>query len=70
MPSLEADYPLSQLDGLNIWYEARLLEEGIEDMQNLVSANLVDVMLHSRVPVGRLVDWLDQAHLFLHLAPC
>lgn len=69
VPSLQSDYPLNQLDGLNVWYETRLLEEGIEDMQNLVSANLVEVILHSRVPVGRLVDWCDQAQLFLHLAP-
>jgi len=25
------------------------------------------VILHTRVPVGRLVDWVDQAHLYLHL---
>lgn len=69
VPSLRTDYPLSDLDGLNIWYEARLLEEGIEDMQNLATANLVEVILHTRVPVGRLVDWIDQAHLYLHLEP-
>jgi hypothetical protein len=67
MPQMTPDYPLNQLDGLNIWYEARLVEEGIEDMQNLATANLVDVILHTRVPVGRLVDWIDQAHLYLHL---
>jgi hypothetical protein len=67
VPSLKNAYPLSDLDGLNIWYEARLLEEGIEDMQNLSTANLVDVILHTRVPVGRLVDWVDQAVLYLHL---
>ena len=69
VPSASPDYPLSQLDGLSVWYEARLLEEGIEDMQNLATANLVDVILHTRVPVGRLVDWVDQAHLYLHLSP-
>jgi hypothetical protein len=68
--SLDVPYPLSDLDGLNIWNEARLLEEGIEDLQNLTTANLVDVMLHTRVPVGRLMDWIDQAYLFLHLEPC
>ncbi len=57
----------SDLDGLNIWYEARLLEEGVEDMQNLATANLVDVMLRTRVPVERLVDWVDQAHLYLRV---
>ena len=67
VPTLHTNYPLSDLEGLNVWYEARLLEEGIEDMQNLVSANMVEVLLHTRVPVGRLVDWHDQALLYLHL---
>jgi hypothetical protein len=67
VPQLTPEYPLNQLDGLNVWYEARLLEEGIEDMENLATANLIDVILHTRVPVGRLVDWVDQATLYLHL---
>jgi hypothetical protein len=67
VPSLSPPYPLNQIDGLSVWYEARLLEEGIEDMQSLATANFVDVMLHTRVPVGRLVDWVDQAQLYLHL---
>ncbi|MDW3652839.1 MAG: hypothetical protein R8P61_37515 [Bacteroidia bacterium] len=67
VPSLQQDYPLSDLDGLNIWYESRLLEEGIEDMQNLATANLVDLMLNTRIPVERLVDWVDQSILYLHL---
>ena len=66
VPSLTPPYPLNQVDGLSVWYEARLLEEDIEDMQSLATANFVDVMLHTRVPVGRLVDWVDQAHLYLH----
>jgi hypothetical protein len=36
-------------------------------MQNLTTMNLVDIVLHTRVPPGRLVDWLDQAFLLLHL---
>jgi hypothetical protein len=67
VPSLSPPYPLNQIDGLSVWYEARLLEEGIEDMQSLATANFVDVILHTRVPVGRLVDWVDQAHLYLHM---
>lgn len=69
VPTLKTPYPLSDLDGLNIWYGARLLEEGIEDMQNLITANLVDIILHTRVPVGRLVDWIDQAALQVYLDP-
>lgn len=67
VPPISSEYPLDQLDGLNLWYEARLTEEGVEDMQNLTTMNLVDVILHTRVPVGRLVDWTDQAFLLIHL---
>ncbi|SCL29447.1 hypothetical protein GA0070624_3884 [Micromonospora rhizosphaerae] len=67
VPTVAPDYPLDQLDGLNLWYEARLVEEGVEDMQNLTTMNLVDVILHTRVPTGRLVDWVDQAFLLIHL---
>jgi hypothetical protein len=69
VPSLHSEYPLNQLDGLNVWYEAQLLEEGVEDMQNLATANLIDVILHTRVPVGRLIDWVDQSYLYLRLPP-
>jgi hypothetical protein len=67
VPPVTSDYPLDQLDGFNLWYEARLTEEGVEDMQNLTTMNLVDVILHTRVPTGRLVDWTDQAFLLIHL---
>ncbi|MBI4202893.1 MAG: hypothetical protein HY532_07275 [Chloroflexi bacterium] len=67
MPNIKKEYPLSDIDGLNVWYESRLLEEGIEDMQNLATANIVEVILRTRVPVDRLVDWIDQAHLYLRV---
>src|SRR5207237_9831543 len=44
-------------------------EEGVDDMQTLTTMTLVDVILHTRVPAGRLVDWLDQAFLLTHLEP-
>lgn len=69
VPPITSEHPLDQIDGVNLWYEARLLEEGVEDMQNLATMNLVDVVLHTRVPTGRLVDWIDQAHLLLRLGP-
>jgi hypothetical protein len=67
VPSEKTAHPLSELDGLSYWYEARLLEEGIDDVQNLASANLVDLMLRTRVPIARLMDWIDQSCLHLHL---
>jgi hypothetical protein len=66
-PAREERYPLRQLDGINIWTQARFLEEGIEDMQNLSTANLVDLMLHTRMPINRLLDWIDQAFLYVRV---
>ena len=66
-PAREERYPLRHLDGVNIWTQARFLEEGIEDMQNLATANLVDLMLHTRMPINRLVDWIDQAFLYIRV---
>jgi hypothetical protein len=65
--SLEPKHKLGDLDGLNIWYESRLLEVGIEDMQNLTTTDIVDLMLNTRIPVDRIVDWIDQAFLYLRV---
>jgi len=67
VPSLDSKHPLGDLDGLTIWDQARLLEEGVEDLHGLVTANLVDVLLRTRIPIERLIDWLDQALLCIHL---
>jgi len=58
--------PLSLLDGLHAYHEDRLLLEGIENLQNLSCANIVDLMLKTRYPVEQIVDWIDQALLHLH----
>ena len=58
--------PLSKLDGLNAYHEDRLLLEGIENLQNLSCAKIVDLMLKTRYPVEQIVDWIDQALLHLH----
>lgn len=67
IPSLRPTYKLTDLDGLNVWYESRLLEVGVEDMQNLATTDIVDLMLNTRIPVDRLVDWIDQAFLYLRV---
>ncbi len=62
---LEPPFPLSQLDGMDIWSESRLAEIGIEDVQHLATANLIDVILGARIPTQRIVDWVDQGLLLL-----
>jgi hypothetical protein len=67
VPSLDTQLPVSDLDGLTVWHESRLEEEDIENIPNMATANLVDFMLHTRVPANRMIDWVDQAILYTHI---
>jgi hypothetical protein len=62
------DTPLSVLDGMDIYERTRLEEEGITGIQALARHDLIDLILSSRIPVPRLIDWLDQALLYQHAA--
>ena len=64
VPTTEQDQPLSQLDGLTIWHAARLQEEDIENVANMASIDIVDLMLRTQIPAERLVSWVDQAILY------
>lgn len=63
----QEDHPLTNLEGINLYDRARLLEEGIENIQNLVYHNLIELIARTRIPTARLVDVFDQAILYLHL---
>lgn len=58
--------PLTHLQGVDIYDRARLEQEGVTNIEAMVHGELVDLMLQTRIPAGRLVDWLDQAVLLLH----
>jgi hypothetical protein len=66
LPSFAQQYPLNNINGITIWVEARLLEEDIENTQNLVTTNIIDLMLRTNLPLRRIVDWIDQGILRLH----
>ena len=69
IPSLSSQLPISDLDGLTVWHEARLEEEDVENVPNMATADLVDLMLQTRFPPDRIIDWVDQAILFTHIGP-
>ena len=54
---------------MNVWYEARLVEEGIEEVQNLATSDIGNALLRTRIPPERLINWIDQALLRMHV-PC
>ena len=60
-------YPLTELKELDVYDRARLLDEGVTNIEGLAHHDLIDLMLETRIPVPRLVDWIDQAILYLHL---
>lgn len=59
--------PLTDLEGMNLYDQARLLEEGIENIENLAHHNFVELVAFTRIPTPRLVDMFDQAILYLHI---
>jgi hypothetical protein len=69
LPSLQTQLPISDLDGLTVWHEARFEEEDIENIPNMATADLVDLMIETRLPPDRIIDWVDQAILYTQLGP-
>jgi hypothetical protein len=67
IPSLEEKDPLTRLEGITLYDRARLLEEGIENVENLAHHDLIELMLRTRIPTPRVVDLMDQAILYLHV---
>jgi len=54
---------LQLVQGIDIWKEDRLMEEGIESVQNLATANVFSLVAKMHYPVRTIVDWIDQAIL-------
>jgi hypothetical protein len=60
--------PLTELEGIDLYDRARLAEEGVTNVESLAHGDLLDLLLQTRIPPGRIVDWVDQAIFRLHLA--
>jgi len=59
---------LTRLEGIDSWTEARLAEEGVDNVQALATAPLHRLVLRTHFTTQRVVDWVDQALLFVHTA--
>jgi hypothetical protein len=66
VPTMNNRDALTELEGITLYDRARLLEEGIENIENLAHHNLIELVLRTRIPAPRLVDLVDQAVLYLH----
>jgi hypothetical protein len=59
--------PLTRLEGIDLYDRARLGDEGITNVEGLAHHDLIELLLQTRIPAPRLVDWIDQAILYLHV---
>ncbi len=69
IPSLQTGRALGELSGLTVWHEVRLEEEDIESVEGMASADIVELLLSTKFPPHRIVDWVDESLLFLNLPP-
>ena len=58
--------PLTRLQGIDIYDRARLLDEGVTNVEGLAHHDVTELLLKTRIPASRLIDWVDQAILFIH----
>jgi hypothetical protein len=63
---LDERAPLTELEGIDLYDRTRLAEEGI-NVHALAHSDIVELMSSTRIPADRLVDWTDQAILFLRV---
>ena len=61
------ELPLSLIDGISQWHETRLRDNGIDNVQNLAAADLLDLLVNTTFGVHQVMDWVGQAILYLHL---
>ncbi len=69
LPSIDSSLPVRELDGLTVWHQARLEEEDIENAYNMANADIIELLLHTRIPADRAIDWIDQAMLLSCISP-
>jgi hypothetical protein len=65
-PNTVVPEPITRLTGVTVWTEARLMEENTETMESMATAPIEQLVLRTRYPTAQLVDWIDQALLYLH----
>ena len=61
--------PLSVIDGISQFHESRLRDEGIDNVQNLASARIDEILINTRFNAQQVLEWVDQAILHSYLNP-
>ena len=59
--------PLRLIDGIGQFHETRLRDEGIDNVQNLASVAIEELLINTRFSAPEVIGWVDQAILYLYL---
>jgi hypothetical protein len=65
-PSLRVGTPLTELEEVDVFDRSTLSDEGVTNIEALAHHDLIALMLQTRIPAPRLIDWTDQAILRLY----
>lgn len=57
------DLPLDMIEGMDSFHKARLSELGVDNVQNLAHASLVELIIKTPFAPRIIVDWMAQAKL-------
>jgi hypothetical protein len=59
--------PLGLIDGISELHELRLRDNGIDNVANLATTEIHDLVINTNFNLQQVVDWVDQALLYLYL---
>jgi hypothetical protein len=57
---------LAEIEGMSIWQQGRLKQENIDNVQNLATADIPELIMMTPFTVNQIIDWIDQAILLIH----
>jgi len=60
-----SERPLEKIIGISTWHEARLSEMGIDDAQNLATADIRRLLLTTQFDTQAIIHWIDQTILYV-----
>jgi len=65
-PDWASRQPLTELEDVTVWDDARFYQEGIQNIHALATADLARLAVRTPFDGQTLVDWVDQAVLRIH----
>ena len=66
---IERSFPLDLIDGIDTTIKFRLNQLDVAEVQNLATANPVELFVETPYGFGQILDWMGQAQLLTEIGP-